>query len=717
MEKCATKECPGGSTCGSYPLMFAHLLPRFLLLSCTLTALFACPAPLHADVKLPAIFGDHMVLQQDSKIPVWGWAAPGENVGVKLGKQSAKTQAGPDGKWRVDLKPIAHSATPLTLTVKGKNTLKFEDVLVGDVWICSGQSNMGFSLWHVNNAQEEINNAKYPGIRMFVVDAQFRPVPQENCSGHWIVCQPDQVGVQGFSAVGYFFARELHRKLHFPIGMINSSVGATDAELWISLAGIKQLTQFQTDVQKAEAYANEFTAKLPEYGATMADYDQQLADFNKAQQAQEDAWHAKIDAEDPGMKESWMKSGALSEEKTFTLPDDYSHPSLGSYLGTVWCHKEVKIPDAWIGKPLELHLGVIDEADETYVNGQKVGFTWYGMPDFSMVRRIYAVPASLVKGNTVSVIVRMVNRFGELGFFGPENEMCLVCKETGGASVALSGAWAYKLGAAWTKTDLPKSIPSPKEPWTTRVAGSLYNGMIHPLVPYAIKGAIWYQGENNHARPIPYRELLPGLIASWRNAWGEGDFPFYIVQIANCGKAAVVEKKSMAELREAQAITAQNGKNTGLAVILDGVPEGHPTHKEVVGKRLALQAFAKTYGQTLVFDGPTYQEMKIEGNRVHLSFRSAKGLQTRKTPNTAALPEGEALGFAIAGEDKVFHAAQARMEGESVVVWSDKVPNPVTVRYAWADNPIANLYNGEGLPMGPFRTDQWSSEEIGVAKE
>ena len=685
-------------------------------------SLFCClmilgTSTLRADIKLPAIFSDHMVLQQGIKIPVWGWADPGEAVTVKLGNKSAQTTADPTGKWRVDLENSATVSKPQTMTIRGKNILKIEDVLVGEVWVCSGQSNMGFSLWHVNNAQDEINNAKYPKIRMFVTEMVSRPLPQENCSGRWLVCKPEEVGVQGFSAVGYFFARELHRNLKRPIGMLHSSVGATDAELWISLAGLKQLPQFQTEVKKAEAYGQEFTEKQGEYPAAMSNYEKQLAEATKAQNDQEVLWRTQIDAEDQGIKEQWMLPGKFSGGADLKLPDDYSHPALGSYLGSVWCRKEVKIPDAWIGKPLELHLGIIDETDDSYVNGQKVGSIWFDVPGFSQKRRVYSVHASLITSNAVSVTVRMVNRFGELGLFGPENEMSLVCKEGGGTPVALSGTWSYKKALEWKNSDIPKSVPKPKEPWGTRVAGSYFNGMIHPLIPYGIRGAIWYQGENNSARPDPYQELLPGLIASWRTAWGEGNFPFYIVQIANFGKAnAAVEKKSMAELREVQASTARTVPNAGMAVTLDGVAEGHPTDKAIVGRRLGLQALAKTYGKDLPCEGPTYQGMKAGGNLIRLSFQFADGLQTRPTPNTMAMGN-KVAGFSIAGADKVFHLAQARIDGQTVVVWSDNVSNPVAVRYAWANNPLCSLYNAAGLPLVSFRTDQWSPAEITMADE
>ena len=465
-----------------------------------------------ADVKLPAVIGDNMVLQRGKKISIWGWAMPGEEVlvGVSWTSMRWAITANEDGKWIFKMNPPKTSG-PHEMTISGKNLIKIKNIMVGEVWICSGQSNMQMSA----NAKEEISAANYPNIRLFSVTRKVATEPQSDCEGSWSLCSPETV--PGFSAVGYFFGRELYKELNVPIGLIHTSWGGTPSE-------------------------------------------------------------------------AWTRRGVLE-----------------------------KIPDA---EPI---LQRFDEAVAKYPQAMQE----YG-------QRVPRRPNAP---------------------FGPEH---------------------------------------PHSP------AGLYNAMIAPLIPYGIQGAIWYQGESNAGRAYQYRKIFPAMIINWRNDWGQGDFSFLFVQLANFMDTKPEPADSAwAELREAQLMTLDL-PNTGMAVIIDigEAKDIHPKNKQDVGKRLALWALAKTYGKNLVYSGPLFKNMSIEGNKVILNFdHIGDGLITRGNEPLK--------GFAIAGSDRKFVWANANIEGDKVVVSSNEVSAPVAVRYAWADNPVCNLYNKEGLPASPFRTDSW----------
>ncbi len=668
---------------------------------CLLIVLFFV-LPARADVRAASPFGHHMVLQQGRPVPVWGTAAPGEQVMVTFGAHSAKTAADATGRWMVRLKALKASATPATLVITGTNTLTFTDVLVGEVWLCSGQSNMEWSLANTKNAAQEIAAAERPLLRTFTVAHVGALTPQTTCQGAWTVCSPKTAG--SFSAVGYYFGRELQTTLGVPIGLINASYGGTRAEPWTSLPGLKALPSFR---RLAEGFEH----------ALQTEKDQLARERDGAFKAYADrraAWTRSIDAIDPGMQRRWMAPGTdTSDWRRLEAPLPKQNNALGSFVGSLWCRKEVEIPASWVGKPLEVHLGVIDETDDTYVNGVHVGRTWFENPECWKVSRVYAVPASAVTSTRVSLTVRMLNLYFDLGFFGPAEAMRLVCTAApADPPVSLAGHWRYTDGVVITDR---KTLQPPLSTPPTNSIGNpaaLFNGMINPLIPYAIRGAIWYQGESNAAADAypEYRELFSGLITSWRQAWGQGDFPFAFVQLANylAPQRLPVEKASWAEVRQAQRETLAL-RNTSMAVIIDIGEEKniHPGNKHDVGRRLALGVLAKTYRQRIpLIAGPTYASLRVDGSRLRVRFRDAQGLKCKGERPT---------GFAIAGADRIFHFAQARLDGESVLVWSDQVPHPVAVRYGWANNPPCNLYNGVDLPAGPFRTDRWA--DFGVARQ
>ena len=640
--------------------------------------------PAQADVKLPAVFGDHMVVQRGIPLPVWGSAAPGEKVAVKIAGQERTTEADAQGRWKVKLDAV-ESASPVEMTVAGKNTITLRDVLVGDVWLCSGQSNMEWPTRAAMDGEKEAASANEPQIRLFQVPRKASGEPQDDVQAQWVVCSPQTVA--GFSAVGYFFGREVQHRLKVPIGLINSSWGGTAAEPWTDMASLKGIPALAPMVQRYEADVRDLPKARQEYEAKLKVWEEQTRVKDPGNTGEKNGWAApKLDTSD------WA---------TMSLPVKWENAGL-KIDGAIWFRKEIDAPDAWESKELVLKLGSIDDRDTTYVNGQQVGGIGEETPGGWARPRVYTVPAGLVQKGRCVVAVRVFDTGGEGGFGGPASEMNL--GPAGGSSVvSLSGEWKYKVEY---RVEPKPAVPPPPEPAAPNQPGSpanLYNGMIHPLVPFGIKGVIWYQGESNADRAYQYRVLLPAMIGGWRKAWGEGDFPFLIVQLANfmARVEQPVQASAWPELREAQSMTAKNVPNTGIAVAIDiGVADDiHPKNKQEVGRRLALAAMKIAYGQPLVCSGPVYRSMEVKGDKIVLHFDSVGG----------GLKAGgdKLLGFAIAGADKKFVAAEAKIEGGTVVVSGQDVALPVAVRYAWADNPEATLYNDEGLPASPFRTDDW----------
>ncbi len=708
-------------------------------LAVAMVVVFGLAVPAGAEVRLASIFTDNLVLQREQPVPVWGTAKPGETVTVSFARQTVIATADARGQWHVTLDALKASAKPQSLFVTGSadsRKLEIGNVLVGEVWLCSGQSNMEFPFVAVRNSPAEIGAADYPLIRMFTVVRNPASAPLTECDGSWVVCTPQSA--PAFSAVGLCFAQNLFKALKVPVGMIHSSWGGTPAEAWTPLPALKALPLFT-------AQAEAFEGTILKYLASKREFDQRRTVETNAFNAKRADWYKTLDATDQGLRESWFAPAfAPKDWKTITAPVVMGANPQGYYVGSLWHRKTVTIPAAWIGKDLELHVGAVDEVDDTYVNGTHVGRTWFEVPNYWLVQRVYAVPAAAVTATTLTVTVRVLNLFGDVGLFGPANAMKLVLK--GAAKnekgVSLAGDWAYAPGLPIDPKTIPQAALTPLPGTGAGDPASLFNGMINPLVPYALRGAIWYQGEANAGNPVGYRELLPGMIHAWRAAWGGERFAFGIVQLANFMgvQEAPVEKGSWAELREAQTLTAKTLPNTGLAVAIDigDANDIHPRNKQEVGRRLALAMLAKAYGRKVEYAGPTYEAMQVKAGKAVLTFAHAKGLRAKvegavevgrsatpaKPAKSAAAAKGgevgtspRVTGFAIAGQDKVFHVAQARIEGSTVVVWSEAVPKPVAVRYAWANNPVCNLYNAAGLPACPFRTDAWKPEEFSVAAE
>ena len=638
-----------------------------------------------ADIKLPAIFGDHMVLQQQTDAPIWGWAEPGQAVTVSADwlAEPVSTTAASDGTWRVKL-PTPGAGGPHTLTVTGQNTITFADILIGEVWICSGQSNMEWPLRLTEDAEREIAAANHPQIRLFDVARELAVSPKSDCKGQWQVCLPDTT--RQFSAVGYFFGRELHQTLGVPVGLIGTNWGGTVSEAWTSADGLRTHGDFDETLAVLKREQSDPGA-LERAGKTA------IADWWKAL--------GTLEAQ-RGM--AWWRDPHFNDTDwpTMNIPRKWEQtPTLESFDGVLWFRRTLDLPVDWAGRALTLHLGPIDDMDTVWFNGTRIGGVeesgkWY-QP------REYTVPAGLAQAGPCVIAIRVSDIGGAGGLCGKAEMYTLRPSNADNEQArSLAGPWRYQPGVALDELpDWPR--------WTRLHANLptvLFNGMIHPLVPYAIRGAIWYQGESNRSRAAQYRTLFPALIADWRRVWNRGDFPFYFVQIAPYNYLG--DTGQTAELQEAQRL-ALSTPNTGMAVTTDigNVTDIHPRNKRDVGHRLALWALAKTYGKPdVTFSGPLYKSMKIEGGRVRLSFDFASGGLTA-APAADADKAGELKHFVIAGADRNFVPAPARIDGDTVVVWSPAIPEPVAVRYCWGTTNQGTLFNNAGLPAPSFRTDSW----------
>lgn len=625
---------------------------------------------LTAQVKLPTYFSNHMVLQKGIAIPVWGWASPGERVTVTLEKSSLSTTADKEGKWMVKL-PSMNYGGPYELNIQGKTNLSFKNVMIGEVWVCSGQSNMEFQVITSKNGEAEVAASDYPNIRLFTVKKRISHQQQEQLQeGEWSQCSP--ATVSNFSAVGYFFGRELHKKLNVAIGLINSSWGGTIAETWISEQTISQNPDFTNQLAQLKK------VNLDDYAKSVENEVKQRV--------------GETSTIDKGMKNGQALWAAPTYNdaawKTMELPGYIESNGLQGVDGIVWFRKEITLSAAEAKQKSTLYLAKINDSDSTYINGELIGSTKLQAEK----SRVYPIAAGLLKPGKNIITVRIEDIGGMGGVYGNPATLYL---QSGNQSISLVGSWKYKVGIVKFNAVLsPNSYPT-----------LLYNAMIHPLIPFAIKGAIWYQGESNADRAKQYQRVFPDLIKDWRAHWNQGDFPFLFVQLANFMKTdSLPVESAWAELREAQTMTLAL-PNTGMAVTTD-VGEAldiHPRDKQSVGLRLALAGLKVAYQKDIVYTGPVYKSMNVEANKVTITFdQIGTGLKIKDK-------YGYLKGFAIAGEDHQFHWATGKITGiNSLEISSTEVKNPVAVRYAWSNNPEdANLYNGSDLPASSFRTDNW----------
>lgn len=627
---------------------------------------------LFSQVKLPRLISDGMVLQRDSKVKIWGWASPNESVTVQFINSKYKTKANGNGEWSITL-PQLKAGGPFEMKIDASNSITVKDILIGDVWVCSGQSNMELPMRRVMPLYEnDIANSTNNFIRQFAVPQKYDfNIPHTDLdNGSWQSANPETV--LNFSAAAYFFAKEIYDKYKIPIGLIHTSLGGSPAESWISEETLKKFPHYYNEAQQFK------DSSL-------------IKQIETSDQQRMQAWYNLLDQKDLGYKDSLKWSDPkLSTENwlTMKIPGFWAETEIGNVNGVVWFRKKINLPQSYSGKNAKLNLGRLVDADSTFVNGKFVGNVTYQYPP-----RWYNVPANVLKEGENIIAVRVVNSSGRGGFFPDKPYQLIIDKDT----IDLKGEWQLKLGATMD--------PLGSQTFIRWKPLGLYNAMIHPLLNYRIKGAIWYQGESNTApnKAMEYRKLFPALITDWRKNWKQGDFPFLFVQLANFMEAKDQPSESnWALLRESQ-LKSLSVINTGMAVIID-IGEWndiHPLNKKDVGKRLALAARKLAYKEkNIVYSGPIYKSMRIKGNTIELSFNHAgSGLIAKG---------GELKQFSIAGSDKKFVWANAIIVKNKVVVWSDQIQNPIAVRYAWADNPEgANLYNKEGLPASPFRTDDF----------
>jgi sialate O-acetylesterase len=625
-----------------------------------------------ADVSMPSVFGDHMVLQRGGTIPIYGKASPGEVVKVQFAGQTGQTTAKADGAWRIDLAAV-EGPGPFELVVEGNNRLSFSDVLVGEVWVCSGQSNMEWSVRNSNNPDEEIAGANHPRIRLFRVPKVRANEPKDDVEATWEVCSPETVA--NFSAVGYFFGRTLQRDLNVPVGLIQSAWGGTHAEAWTPRETLVQQPggpeaiandAVDPDVKHREQFVPQFTAWLERTG--------------------------RVDAGLPADLETWA-SGGGDGWKPATRPADLVEP-FANFDGVAWAVRRFDLPENLAGQELTLHLGPIDDVDVVFVNGQQVGQTTIQTPDHYSRPRRYTVPAALLKPAGNVVAIRVTDFAGAGGITSKPEDRWMGTNPQ--MAVLLGEGWSLKPEQTFAVRD---DSPAPQRPGGGIMSTQLYNAMIHPLVPYGIRGALWYQGESNAGKADRYRDLMAAMIGSWRQRWGRGDFPFYIVQLADymSDKDDPAVSPPWAHLREAQRQITLTVPNTALAAAIDiGDPKDiHPRNKQEVGRRLALQALRNVYGKEIVASGPTLESVRREGASLVVEFdHVGSGLVAR----------GESLekNFVIAGDDDVWHFAEATIDGDTVVLRHPNVAEPTKVRFGWRNDPTLTLYNREGLPAVPF---------------
>lgn len=624
-------------------------------------------------LRLPRLISDGMVLQRDKDIKIWGWALPGETVTVSFMGQTYSSTADAKGKWEV-LLPKLPAGGPHSMEITAsQQRIIVKDILIGDVWVCSGQSNMVIPMERVKDIYEdEIAHCDNPLIRQFTVPDRYDfNGPREDLDGGiWEPLNADTV--LRFSAVGYFFAKALFAKYGIPIGLIKACVGGTPIEAWMSEEVVRQFPGNMEIVEQLRV-------------------DGYIDSIKQMEEAKVRAWYESIDENDKGIQKDHVPWFApeydASDWARVKLPALWKEMGLDSIKGAVWFRKEIDVPAFMAGKPAKLYMGTIVDSDRTYVNGVLVGSTSYRYPP-----RKYEVPAGLLKAGKNVITVRVISNDGNGEFVKGK-----IYKLFGhGYEINLEGEWQYRVGAAIDE-------PLPTVTFFQYKPTGLFNGMIAPLLNYGIKGVIWYQGESNTDDPKGYCEKFCAMIADWRKKWGQGDFPFLYVQLANFMEAKDQPSESQwAQLREEQR-RALCLPNTGMAVAIDlgEWNDLHPLNKKDVGERLALLARKLAYGEKdLVASGPLYKSMKVEGNKAIIEFSNiGSGLMVKGG--------GQLKHFAIAGRDKKFVWAKAIIEDDRVVVWHDDIPNPVAVRYAWADNPEgANLYNREGLPASPFTTEE-----------
>ncbi|MEI6713617.1 MAG: sialate O-acetylesterase [Verrucomicrobiota bacterium] len=649
------------------------------------------------------LFGDHGVLQQQKPIPVWGRAEPGEKVTVAFAGMTRTATADAQGRWKVtlDALPATSEGRELSITTADNAPVVFKDVVVGEVWLASGQSNMKFPVDGAANASAEMAAANYPLIRQFAVTQSGTLHPTDKIAGNWVGCSPGTAG--GFGAVAYFFARDVHTKLNVPIGILLSSWGGTPAEAWTRREVLNGLPELKEEVARQVAEMERAPAEQAAWPALQAAWEKQ---------------NGVDDTENAGFKNGW--AAPEFDDQTWSsvkTPMSFKTATESQAGGVLWLRKTVDLPPESAGKGFRLSVGYMTEQyDTAYFNGVEIGHTGDQPPGYYTASRGYGVPGKLVKAGQNVIALRLVRHDAKGGLYTSGKTLGLPVPNP----ATVDDQWKVKLERDFPvlAADALARRPLLNTADIKNAPSALYNGMIQPLMPYALRGAIWYQGESNTqpaSRATYYRTLFPAMITDWRAQWDMGDFPFYFVQLANNDRPNRTHIDSAwAALRESQLRTLQTLPNTGMAVAIDIGSDItiHPLNKQDVGKRLALWARAHTYGEKgLIYKSPLYKSAEIEGGKMRLRFDTGgapliAGKKTGLDP-VVPTPEAKLEWFEVAGADGKYAWADAVIEGDSVVLTSPEVSAPVKARYGWATNPEGcNLYNAAGLPASPFRTQE-----------
>lgn len=620
-----------------------------------------------ANAPLPfvsPIFGDNMVLQRDKADTIWGWSKPGDTVRVQIGSHTATGTAGADHRWQVRIKPPAPGG-PYTVSISGSQVIELHNVLVGDVWLCGGQSNMELALRFTENAKEVAKTSNEPKIRYFTVAGRPAYRTTSLIGGSWRVVTPDTA--ESLSAVAFYFARKVQQQTHIPIGLVVDAVGGSPAEAWTSAAALHPMGDFDVPLAELQRLTD---SGAPEYGNYIMH------------------WY---DTYDTGLKQKWFAPETSEADwSPVRVPGGFAELGVPDTPAVVWFRREITLTDPLPAGRAAIHLGEIERMDTVYVNGTEVGGSaWVENP------RVYNLHPGVLKPGKNLIAIRVFKTKLEGGFLGNPEDLQL---SLGEQHIPLAGEWNAKLSV---DARPPHPMPIGFENWPV-IPTVLYKGMLEPITPLSITGAIWYQGAQNSPRGYQYRRLLPVTIADWRRAFGQGDFPFYIVSLPAFGpRSATPTDDAWAETRESQAIASAAVPNSCLAVTIDtGDPNNlHPKQKEPVGDRLARCALAMHYHRHVVYSGPTLKSVQREPRSIVLHFAHTDG---------GLVVKGDKLGqFSIAGDNKKWYWADGRIKGNTVIVSSPSVPHPKQVRYAWQSNPEATLFNGAGLPARPFRTDDW----------
>jgi len=617
---------------------------------------------LKAQIILPKIFTDHMVLQREAPVKIWGKAKSSTIVTVIINGQKSTTKSDDNGSWSVLLKPMKWGG-PYELSItSGTDQKMLKDILLGDVWICSGQSNMEFPVsgWsQVNNAQKEIAEANHASIRLFTVEKAVSFTPQSDFTGgQWLQCNSENI--PPFSAVAYFFGRKINQDTKIPVGLISTNWGGTNIQAWTSWDALSDFEGYNhLDATETKKLLSEQTELRKKYNNALA--------------------------ADPGSTQGWYQNDDTEGWNKIQMPSSWESSEIGNTDGIIWFKKAFELTSPPPYQNICLNLGAIDDADSTYING-----VFIGSDNVWNKKRQYTIPPSVLHQGKNTITIKMTDDGAQGGMSGAADDVYI---QLNNSKIPLAGEWYYKPSVLSKTYHLMETGPN-------AFPSQLFNAMIAPVTNFKIKGAIWYQGEANVDEAERYQTLFPNMIADWRKNWGY-NFPFLWVQLAN-----FLERKNepgesaWAELRNAQH-QALSVPNTAEAVIID-IGEGndiHPRNKQEVGIRLALAAEKMVYNKNVIGAGPTFNSLKIEGAKALLTFNN--------TGSGLVAKNGRLTGFAIAGADKKFVWAKGKIAGSTIIVESDLVKHPIAVRYAWADNPDASLYNKEGLPASPFRTDNW----------